>query len=303
MNKYIEDLTPFFADQCWMQVLLARQASVGVILRRGPTRWWRVTLWETRRDRFEGGQWFRGRIYPDKCDVSPDGKLFIYFAGKFRPRSVAKGYGHTWTAVSRPPYLTALALWPIGDTWGGHGVFYDDRTVLVATSLPSFGAKHHPDHPPGPLRVVEYCSLKKGDPRRDAVPGWRSGWQGVLAPVQPNRNYPRYAAWRKTSGGLTLERAAARRASAGEMDYEECLPRPSRRGSVCKLYGPDGEPTALFEANWADWDQQGRLVATVGGRVFEGKLTKDRKLLWRQLAAMNEEVPIRMEAPGWAQHW
>jgi hypothetical protein len=164
MNKYIEDLTPFFADQCWMQVLLARQASVGVILRRGPTRWWRVTLWETRRDRFEGGQWFRGRIYPDKCDVSPDGKLFIYFAGKFRPRSVAKGYGHTWTAVSRPPYLTALALWPIGDTWGGHGVFYDDRTVLVATSSPSFGAKHHPDHPPGPLRVVEYCSLKKRRP-------------------------------------------------------------------------------------------------------------------------------------------
>jgi hypothetical protein len=65
MNKYIKDLTPFFADQCWMQVLLARQPSVGVILRRGPTQWWRVTLWETRRDRFEGGQWFRGRIYRD----------------------------------------------------------------------------------------------------------------------------------------------------------------------------------------------------------------------------------------------
>jgi hypothetical protein len=286
-----------------MFVLLARQASVGVILRRGPTQWWRVTLWEMRRDGFERGQWFRGRIYPDKCDVSPDGKLFIYFAGKFRPRAVAKGYGRTWTAVSRPPYLTALALWPIGDTWGGHGVFFDDRTVLVATSSPSFGAKYHPDHPPGPLRVVEYCSLKKGDPRRDAVPGWRSGWKGILPPTQSNRNYPRYAAWRKTSGGLTLEREAVHRGSWGEMDYEEYLPHPSRRRSLYTLHRPDGEPVALFEAHWADWDQQGRLVATVGGRVFAGKLTKDRRLLWRQLAAMNEEQPTRMEAPGWAQRW
>jgi hypothetical protein len=93
-----------------MFVLLARNAGAGVILRRGPTDWWRVTLWDTRRDRFERGQWFRGRMYPDKCDLSPDGKLFIYFAGKFRPREEDKGYGRTWTAVSRPPYLTALAL-------------------------------------------------------------------------------------------------------------------------------------------------------------------------------------------------
>ena len=49
----IEDLTPFFADRCWMFVYLARQAHVGVILRRGPTEWWRVTLWDTRSDSFE----------------------------------------------------------------------------------------------------------------------------------------------------------------------------------------------------------------------------------------------------------
>ncbi len=130
-----------------MFVLLARQANVGVILRRGPTKWFHVTLWDTQKDAFEGGQWFRGRIYPERCDVSPDGKLFLYFAGKFRQRDVARGYGTTWTAVSRPPYLTALALWPIGDTWGGGGVFLDDRTVLISTSSPSFGARNHPDHP------------------------------------------------------------------------------------------------------------------------------------------------------------
>jgi hypothetical protein len=41
----------------------------------------------------------------------------------------------------------------------------------------------------------------------------------------------------------------------------------------------------------------------VGGRVFAGTLTRGRTLLWRQLAAMDEDRPIQMEAPGWAQHW
>jgi hypothetical protein len=278
----IEDLTPFFEDRCWMFVLLAPQANIGVILRRGPTEWWRVTLWDTKRDRFDGGHWFRGRMYPDKCDLSPDGRLLIYFAGKFRQRDVARGYHSTWTAVSRPPYLTALALWPIGDTWGGRGVFLDERTVLVATSSPSFDAKHHPDHPPGPLRVVECCSLKKDDPRRDAVPCWQNGWNRILTPQATSE-------YRKTCGELILGR------DFSSHHY------PSRRRTLYTVYR--GKPVALFEAHWADWDQRGRLVATVGGRVFAGKLKKNDKLVWRELKAMNDERPSRMEAPPWAQHW
>jgi hypothetical protein len=40
----------------------------------------------------------------------------------------------------------------------------------------------------------------------------------------------------------------------------------------------------------------------MGGRVLEGKL-KGGKLLWRQLAAMQDERPVPMVAPDWAQHW
>ena len=272
-----------------MFVLLAKQASVGVILMRGgPSLWWHVSLWDTAQDSFESGQWFRGRIYPEKCDVSPNGKLFIYFAGKFRPRDVALGYHSTWIAVSRPPYLTALALWPVGDTWGGEGVFLDDRSVLITTSVPSFGAKHHPDHPPGPLTVVERSSLDVGDPRRHAVPGWRSEWE-IPLPLTSTGRYPAYSNWRKSSGALVLERDATTAAS--------------RLGCQYTLRSEDGEQIALFKAHWADFDQQGRLVATVGGRVFAGEVTKSRKLQWRQLAAMHEEQPTQMEAPKWAQAW
>jgi hypothetical protein len=59
----------------------------------------------------------------------------------------------------------------------------------------------------------------------------------------------------------------------------------------------------LFEAHWADWDQNERLVATVGGRVLSGKLDKKHTLTWCELASMHEEQPERIEAPRWAQRW
>jgi hypothetical protein len=269
VTEQIENLSPFFEDRCWMCVLLARQANIGVILRRGPTQWWRVTLWNTKRDTFESGQWFRGRIYPEKCDISPNGELFIYFAGQFRPHNVAKGYGRTWTAVSRPPYLTALTLWPIGNTWGGSGVFIDDQTVSVDAVSP----QHHPDHPLGPLKLVD---------RDLSQPSWNHGWR----PADPST--VRYCSSVKSSGDLTLGRGGF---------------SASNSPKLYMLYRANRDPLTQFEAHWADWDQNGRLVATVGRRVLAGKLTKKNTLQWRQLAAMNEEKPIRMEAPGWAQLW
>lgn len=253
-----------------MVVLLAKQAPVGVILRRGPTRWWHVTLWDTKRDRFESGQWFHGRIFPDRSDVSPDGKLWIYFAGKWTGRAAAGGYKSTWTAVSRPPYLTALALWPIGDTWGGAGAFIDDRTVLVS----HYVLQHHPDHPPGPLRAILWT---KNSPQ--AVTSFDTGWQG-------GREV------RKSSGELILGR-----------EWPKGHYYPSRTPTPYTLYSRDGEPVALFDAHWSDWDQQGRLVGTVGGRVVAGELTRDKRLVWRQLADFHEEKPARLEAPEWAQSW
>ena len=57
------------------------------------------------------GQWFKGRIYEKRCDLSPDGTKLIYFAQKINTRTLNDPkYSYAWTAISRPPYLTALAL-------------------------------------------------------------------------------------------------------------------------------------------------------------------------------------------------
>ncbi|MEM8852257.1 MAG: hypothetical protein AAGD34_01065 [Pseudomonadota bacterium] len=36
-----------------------------------------------------------------------------------------------WTAISTPPYFSALAVWPCYGHWTGGGVFLDDRTVAL----------------------------------------------------------------------------------------------------------------------------------------------------------------------------
>ena len=104
-----------------LYALIARDARRAVVFRRGPSKQVLVLLWNLKDDVLVPGQWFKGRIYERRCDLSPDGEMLAYFAAKHR------GPFGTWTAVSRPPYLTALALWPKGDAWGGGALFEDER--------------------------------------------------------------------------------------------------------------------------------------------------------------------------------
>ncbi len=103
-----------------LHVLLASESSAAVAIRRGPSRHTAVIAWDRKTDRFKVGQWLYGRIYERRCDLSPDGHHLIYFAMNGRWNSTVKG---SWTAISRAPYLKALALFAKGDCWHGGGLF------------------------------------------------------------------------------------------------------------------------------------------------------------------------------------
>lgn len=111
-----------------VHVLLARRAPLGVIIRRGPSKQVCTLLWDRRVDTFKVGQWLKGRIYERRSDLSPDGTHLIYFAMNGHWQSEARG---AWTAISRAPYLKALALFPKGDCWYGGGMFTGTRTYWL----------------------------------------------------------------------------------------------------------------------------------------------------------------------------
>lgn len=115
-----------------LHLFFATENDRAVILRQGPTKQFRMILWHRATDTFEDGQWLKKKVYTERCALSPDGKHFLFFTLDGNWQSDSAG---AFTALSRPPYWTALSLFPCGDTWGGGG-FFLDKTHYYATGGP-----------------------------------------------------------------------------------------------------------------------------------------------------------------------
>ena len=63
-----------------LHLFFATENDRAVILRQGPARQFRMILWHRDSDTFEDGQWIKTKVYVERCDLSPDGRHFIYFA-------------------------------------------------------------------------------------------------------------------------------------------------------------------------------------------------------------------------------
>jgi hypothetical protein len=111
-----------------LHVLLARTGNQALVIRRGPAKEVCAIGWDRARDTFEEGQWLRGRIYERRCDLSSDGKYFLYFAMNGHWGSATRG---SWTAISRTPWLRALVLLGKGDCWHGGGLFTGTNTYWL----------------------------------------------------------------------------------------------------------------------------------------------------------------------------
>ena len=121
-------------------IIFAKQAHEAVIFRRGPSSWFHIIRWDTKNDEFYPGAWTRGRSYPERCDLSLDGELLLYFV--HQGRKLSTDYTDSWIAISRNPWLHALGLWPHGTTYGGGGRFTDNRSAI----LRFYPVQPHPEH-------------------------------------------------------------------------------------------------------------------------------------------------------------
>lgn len=280
---------------CQLTVILARQAPVGVIFRRGPARWTQVIKWNTATDVFEAGQWFRGRIYDRRCDLSPSGEKLIYFSAKHHLRNAHPSYTATWTAISKIPYLTALALWPNGGTtYHGGGLFAAEDTIGLnsyvhrhsnpARDLP---ARAHPSHAPPPGLQVEPLAFTSGDqlfPLRLVRDGWRLTTPGDV-----------HVDGSVSRGCLVRSSKHQPYRLQLDFDYQEA------KYSLIDLTAERLENRVLDGASWADFDHDGRLVFARDGQLF--RMRVDRPLECQILADFHDRKPNRLIAPKWASAW
>ena len=270
---------------CRLFVYLASDASIGVVLRRGPTDWARLSVWRTDTDTIEHGQWIKGRVYERRSDVSSDGSLFAAFVRQSGGRG---GPGRdTWVALSRPPYFTALAVWFIGGTYYTGAFFPRPDTLWLG-----FMEEQRPDIGETP-RGVE-ISPPRDIAYIDGTSDWtertvhfnrllRDGW--TLVDKQPHDTI-----WerRHPSRPLTLTMVHT-------FDDFRTFGGPY---SVEYFVRPDaGAEQALGQATWADWDQQGRLVLAQRGRL----LSWDERRGVEVIADFNGQTPDPQPAPDWAR--
>lgn len=258
--------------------ILARDAPVGVIFRRGPSKQVCLIKWDLKSDTFEVGQWFKGRIYERRCDLSPNGDKLVYFA-----------YNETsdlgaWTGISKIPYFTALALWPNIDTYGGGGLFLSDQSVLINTAIGDI-KREDPKLPKGfevQQQRTDYASIFH-------EPGWGS---------------------RLVRDGWTLEgKNAAYKSSPVNENTVLCMQIVSVGAAQKPWYDIDyfivdaqGKDMCVLEnVGWADWDKNGDLLYTKDGKVF--RVNGDDGGEGTELIDLSDMSFEKIRSPESARRW
>ena len=277
---------------CRLFVLLAREAPVGVIFRRGPAKWVQIIHWDTAMDTFTPGQWFHGKVDGQRSDLSPDGTMLIYFAGRETRRAMASDYTCFWTAISRPPYLTALALWPNGVSWGGGGLFLSNTEIWLNLRK---DAEAHPNHPPQGLTITpppEESRLPTVEDQRRARDGWErvQEWQMETVPERGLvTTTPRLDRKQNPHGPQVLILTTMK------ADY--------RWREAYTIEDGTGANEMLTGAEWADWDHRGRLVYAQKGKI----LAQDADAIGREppqeLIDLSGHRFEEVIAPAWAKEW
>jgi hypothetical protein len=245
--------------------ILARKVPVGVVFRRGPSKSVLLIAWNTSDDTFECGQWLKGRIYERRCDLSPNGELLLYFAANYR-----KPY-RSWSAISRPPFFTALALWPKGDGWGGGGHFLSENRIELnhRASEMELGSG---------FSLPKWLKVKPFGKR----PGWgedepvwterlkRDGWSFVSHPSRTKDDFgakvweeftPPFA-WRKPNP-VWPKRYSLEMSIMGLKERNG--PWYLTEHSIIRN---DGNSDHIGRSDWADWSYSGDLFFGIGGCLY-----------------------------------
>ena len=238
-----------------LDVFIASKALKAVVLRRGPAKRVCTIGWDLTTDTFQLGQWLKGRIYEHCSDLSPNGKYFIYFALNARPQD-----GWCWTAVSRAPYLKAIALWDVKGGYEGGGLFRSTSTYWLNN--------------PSTLRF-ESAEVRRDlhDPHDTLDNHWgavyfrrllREGWK-----MKEKRVVGR---WREA---VEFEKPVTDRLILRKVVHELGRPGKATSSSDHELLNIEtGEVLNLPNWDWADIDRH-RLLWAEGGKLFAATIEKE----------------------------
>ena len=259
-----------------ISLYLARDAPVVAIIRRGPTKWTQMLKWNLLDDSIESGQWFRGRVYSKRSAISPSGTYLIYFAADWSKR--VREFGPTWTAISRVPYFTALALWPEDSTWGGGGFFVEEYEVAFKTGdlelAPGFSV---------PTKFKHMVANLPPYPKK------RSNW--LLSDLSID-----------TDIQLTADRTSHQELAHGRVLLKGCATKTHNDYFFIREQGQD---FMIEQGQGLEADHRGRTLIAAAGKLYvlgaDEPFTGVKDL--PVLANLNDNKPNRFKSPAEMRNW
>jgi hypothetical protein len=257
--------------------------------------------WNLETDEVVAGQWITGHVFTRRCDLSPNGRLLV---GAFSNYSVTKNaqaqkeFGvrpfeaSFWTAVSRPPFFSALALWFMSGAYNGGGMWLDDQQL---------GLNNQPyTYKTAKPMLEPYSAVELSLGAGEDLPLWPKllksrGWQGL------NTFVVRKGRW--------MERARRKPFANGEIRYSEShsfarfiwasgetWDLHDEKGKIVREWGKQQEGLT-----WIDVDHRGRLLIADRGllQVWEGFPEGEP----RHVSDLTDNKFEPVAPPDWAQQW
>ena len=208
------------------------------------------------------------------------GKLLVYCAARFRGR-----YG-CFTAVSRPPWFTALAFWPDGETYGGGGFFQSNRTLVLRYLNPSSPLESTPVPPHLSVR-----GMLMGENEHD---GWLQQQVGRDAPPAKEMRVVYSPPWPsiKVHPGASVARAAAKLARHVRSQ------RPPARAQLCRVRR---RRAARPRASRLGGLSPRRVAAVREGRLYRTKSNDTEREVADLRSLRFRAIVSRPEARQWRQ--
>jgi hypothetical protein len=261
----------------------ATDAPIVAIIGRGPSQWASVGRWDVDAMTYEPGARLHARVYSERCDVSPDGKYLCYFTLNSGTDWAA---GDTYVAVSRLPWVFALAAWREANTYS-RGMCFVDRSA-GAVPPPEVGDIETLPFGLARQEATSFAverrrgwSETRSTPTRTTDDVWDQHRGEAIVMMKPN---PRTGVVLQVRGGPVAS------FGYGELTQETC-PQYS-------LHFTDGSSEVLADVQWADWSHDGRLlIATLRGEL---QIREGAEVIWR---CDTSDHSSRRVAPPEARVW
>lgn len=290
--------------------IIARKANKAVVLRRGPTQWTQMITWDLENDALTYGQWLRKKVRSGQCDLSPEGRYFIYLIDRYEQ-------GNSRTVICKPPYWSALTAWEHSDPLfgSGGGLFTGGHSVLLNWHHP---LNAHTSWPAPPQLHVGYFR----------APGEYNLAKGHITPLLDYRL--ERDGWKRMNDEAFIEQET-RLLTAGATSEFRRIDHPespaaiepqlwekaiTRQASLCmirfyhfehrKIYkkfylAKHRDRTELPDVEWADTDHHGRILAAIQGRLYASRRFEDGSVQLENLVLLhdlNPQKPQYIKAPN-----